>query len=105
MFYFTCNEFKIYESVSFWNKLQEKNMNCINMKKTKWIDEYSKYGLLVYLACNNCHRPWKTHRSTPKNTHGVYCAIVLDTVCKPFLNSSFLEVLIIKHFTVDIWIN
>ncbi len=24
MFYFTCNESKIYESVTFWNKLQEK---------------------------------------------------------------------------------
>ncbi len=25
MFYFTCNESKIYESFTFWNKLQEKN--------------------------------------------------------------------------------
>ncbi len=25
MFYFTCNESKIYESFNFWNKLQEKN--------------------------------------------------------------------------------
>ncbi len=25
MFYFTCIESKIYESVTFWNKLQEKN--------------------------------------------------------------------------------
>ncbi len=24
MFYFTCNESKIYESFTFWNKLQEK---------------------------------------------------------------------------------
>ncbi len=24
MFYFTCNESKIYESCTFWNKLQEK---------------------------------------------------------------------------------
>ncbi len=24
MFYFTCNETKIYESFTFWNKLQEK---------------------------------------------------------------------------------
>ncbi len=23
MFYFTCNESKIYESLNFWNKLQE----------------------------------------------------------------------------------
>ncbi len=25
MFYFTCNESKIYESFTFWNNLQEKN--------------------------------------------------------------------------------
>ncbi len=25
MFYFTCNESKIYENFTFWNKLQEKN--------------------------------------------------------------------------------
>ncbi len=25
MFYFTCNESKIYESWTFWNNLQEKN--------------------------------------------------------------------------------
>ncbi len=25
MFYFTCNESKIYESFTFWNKLQNKN--------------------------------------------------------------------------------
>ncbi len=25
MFYFTCNESKIYESFTFWNKLKEKN--------------------------------------------------------------------------------
>ncbi len=25
MFYFTCNESKIYESLTFWNNLQEKN--------------------------------------------------------------------------------
>ncbi len=25
MFYFTCNESKIYESFTFWNKFQEKN--------------------------------------------------------------------------------
>ncbi len=45
-------------------------------------------------------RPQKTHRPTPN----LEC-IVLDMVCKPFLNSSFLEVLIMKHFTVDILIN
>ncbi len=28
MFYFTCNESKIYESFTFWNKLQEKNELC-----------------------------------------------------------------------------
>ncbi len=28
MFYFTCNESKIYESFTFWNKLQEKNNFC-----------------------------------------------------------------------------
>ncbi len=27
MFYFTCNESKIYESFTFWNNLQEKKMN------------------------------------------------------------------------------
>ncbi len=26
MFYFTFNESKIYENVTFWNKLQEKNL-------------------------------------------------------------------------------
>ncbi len=26
MFYFTCNESKIYESFTFWNKLQEKKI-------------------------------------------------------------------------------
>ncbi len=29
MFYFTCNESKIYESFTFWNKLQEKKMHDI----------------------------------------------------------------------------
>ncbi len=29
MFYFTCNESKIYESFTFWNKLQEKKLNDI----------------------------------------------------------------------------
>ncbi len=27
MFYFTCNESKIYESFTFWNKLQEKTFS------------------------------------------------------------------------------
>ncbi len=27
MFYFTCNESKIYESFTFWNKLQETRKN------------------------------------------------------------------------------
>ncbi len=26
MFYFTCNESRIYESFTFWNKLQKKKM-------------------------------------------------------------------------------
>ncbi len=26
MFYFTCNESKIYESFTFWNKLQEQEL-------------------------------------------------------------------------------
>ncbi len=31
MIYFTCNESKIYESFTFWNKLQEKmNLNHIH---------------------------------------------------------------------------
>ncbi len=31
MFYFRCNESKIYESFTFWNKLQEKNNFCSTM--------------------------------------------------------------------------
>ncbi len=41
MFYFTCNESKIYESFTFWNKLQEKN----NFFMTFYFIEMHLYAL------------------------------------------------------------
>ncbi len=35
MFYFTCNESKIYESFTFWNKLQEKMSSNIFVSWSK----------------------------------------------------------------------
>ncbi len=50
MFYFTCNESKIYESFTFWNKLQEQN-NFFTIFK------FSE----MYLYINKCVCLFKIH--------------------------------------------
>ncbi len=62
MFYFTCNESKIYESFTFWNKLQEKNelfhdiliywdapviQVWNNLKVSKWWQDFHFLGELL----------------------------------------------------------
>ncbi len=49
MFYFTCNESKIYESFTFWNKLQEK-MNFFHDILIYWDAPVYLYIILYYLC-------------------------------------------------------
>ncbi len=58
MFYFTCNESKIYESFTFWNNLQENNLqDCVHwiyliheFHNLSWISEINElfHDILIY---------------------------------------------------------
>ncbi len=61
MFHFTCNESKIYESFTFWNKLQEKN-ELFHDILIYW-DAPSVSHTLIYLW-----RPATISTSTATNT-------------------------------------
>ncbi len=51
MFYFTCNESKIYESFTFWNKLQEK----MNFFKTFYFIEMHLYIMYILFISYKMH--------------------------------------------------
>ncbi len=53
MFYFTCNESKIYERLTFWNNLQEKN--------ELFHDILIYWDAPVYTLENNTVLLWKSH--------------------------------------------
>ncbi len=50
MFYFTCNESKIYESFTFWNNLQEKNELFHNILINWDAPVYSIYRLYIHYS-------------------------------------------------------
>ncbi len=52
MFYFTCNDSKIYESFTFWNKLQEKNELFHNIQFLLNVPVYCLLALLFVWVSN-----------------------------------------------------
>ncbi len=79
MFYFTCNESKIYKSFTFWNKLQEK-MNFFTIFN-------------FFFRCT-CMLPWTTtpsfffvHPQSPDFKLGwLYLGQILSYANKPYIN-------------------
>ncbi len=80
MFYFTCNESKIYESLTFWNKLQEKNyfFTIFKLFETCISPHTSE---LIRLHLSSVTSSLNTSNPVPLEAHASHCSTMFHRWC------------------------